>query len=92
MRGYDDFKKHALGKRKDMKLKQYWYNPKSGKVWPFDGHYGGDEALIKLVDASWNRVVWGCDMLIDNCCDPEADCLELRQDWAKAIEAMQPAS
>ncbi len=32
------------------------------------------------------------DMLVDNCCDPESDCLELRQDWAKAIEAMQPAS
>jgi hypothetical protein len=38
------------------------------------------------VDCMWSRVVFGCDMLIDNCCDPASDCLELRQDWAKAID------
>jgi hypothetical protein len=38
------------------------------------------------VDCMWQRVVFGCSMLIDNCCDPEADCLELRHDWAKAID------
>jgi hypothetical protein len=37
------------------------------------------------VDCMWSRVVFGCDFLIANCCDQEADCLELRQDWAKAI-------
>lgn len=30
---------------------QYWYDPKRGKAWPFDGHYGGDDKLIKLTDA-----------------------------------------
>ena len=54
--------------------------------------WGGRMVRRPGVDTSWNRVVWGCDMLIDNCCDPEADCLELRQDWAKAIEALQSAS
>lgn len=38
------------------------------------------------VDCMWSRVVFGCDILIDNCCDPEADCLELRQDWASQVE------
>lgn len=38
------------------------------------------------VDSSWRRVVFGCDVLIDNVCDPNADTLELRTDWAKAIE------
>ena len=47
--------------------------------------WGGRMARRPGVDTSWNRVVWGCDMLIDNCCDPDADCLELRQDWAEAI-------
>jgi len=30
---------------------QYWYDPKRGKAWPFDGNYGGDDKLIKLTDA-----------------------------------------
>lgn len=30
---------------------QYWYDPKRGKAWPFDGHCGGDDKLIKLTDA-----------------------------------------
>ena len=30
----------------------YWYDPERGKAWPFDGHYGGDEKLTKLVDPS----------------------------------------
>jgi|SRR5690606_14984439 len=29
------------------------------------------------IDWRWRRVVWGCDILIDNCCDPDADTLEL---------------
>lgn len=37
------------------------------------------------VDCMWSRVVFGCDMLINNCCDPESDCIELRKDWEKAI-------
>jgi hypothetical protein len=30
---------------------QYWYDPKRGKAWPFDGHHEGDGHLIKLIDA-----------------------------------------
>ncbi len=30
------------------------------------------------VDCSWSRVVFGCDMLIDNVCDPNLDYLDLR--------------
>jgi len=26
----------------------------------------------------WRRVVIGCDVLIDNCCDPDKDVLALR--------------
>jgi hypothetical protein len=37
------------------------------------------------VDCAWSRVVFGCDMLINNACDPDADTLELRPDWAKLI-------
>lgn len=37
------------------------------------------------VDCAWSRVVFGCDMLITNACDPDADTLELRPDWAKLI-------
>lgn len=47
--------------------------------------WGGRMVRRLGVDTCWTRVVVGCDMLIDNCCDPEADCLELRQDWEKAI-------
>ena len=39
------------------------------------------------VDCSWSRVVHGCDMLIDNVCDPNVDYLDLRPDWAQAIAA-----
>lgn len=53
--------------------------------------WGGRMVRCSGVDTSWNRVVWGCGMLIDNCCGPESDCLEPRQDGAKTIEAMQPA-
>ena len=31
---------------------EYWYNPKTGKVWPYDGTYGGDDKFVKLVEAS----------------------------------------
>ena len=39
------------------------------------------------VSHSWFRVVFGCQILIDNCCDPDADTLEFRPDIAKAMEA-----
>lgn len=29
---------------------QYWYCPKSGKAWPFDGDCEGGDKLIKLTD------------------------------------------
>jgi len=30
------------------------------------------------LDWRWRRVVIGCDVLIDNCCDPDKDVLALR--------------
>jgi hypothetical protein len=36
------------------------------------------------VDCAWSRVVFGCDILIDNCCDPNADTLE----WKPEIEKL----
>lgn len=41
------------------------------KMW---GHHGPGVA------SSWRRVVFGCEILIDNCCDPAADTLEWRPD------------
>lgn len=45
------------------------------------GHWNGREG----VEASWMRVVNGCDVLIDNVCDPDVEVLELRKDWAEVI-------
>ena len=39
------------------------------------------------VGSAWSRVVCGCQMLIANCCDPDADTLEWRPDVAAAMEA-----
>lgn len=36
------------------------------------------------VDCAWGRVVFGCNILIDNVCDPAKDVLELRPDLASA--------
>jgi hypothetical protein len=38
------------------------------------------------VDCSWSRVVFGCDILIDNVCDPDASTLEWHPDFAKELE------
>ncbi|MBL8815993.1 MAG: hypothetical protein JNL58_08170 [Planctomyces sp.] len=37
------------------------------------------------VDASWRRVVFGCDVLIDNVCDPNADTLEWKPEYAEKL-------
>ena len=29
---------------------EYWYDPKRGKAWEYDGTYGGDQKFIRLVD------------------------------------------
>lgn len=48
----------------------------------------GELVLGKLseVTRSWSRVVYGCQTLIDNCCDPDADTLEWRPDIQKFLE------
>lgn len=38
------------------------------------------------VDAAWSRVVFGCEILIQNVCDPDADTLEWKPSIAKQIE------
>lgn len=37
------------------------------------------------VSCSWRRVVFGCEMLIENCCDPELTYLEWRKDVAEFL-------
>lgn len=37
------------------------------------------------VDCAWQRVVFGCDILITNVCDPNSDVLEVRPDWAAKL-------
>lgn len=44
------------------------------------------------VGPSWRRVVMGCGILIDNCCDPEADTLEWRKDVAAFLETQEQAA
>ncbi len=44
------------------------------------------------VDASWRRVVFGCDILIDNCCDPNSDTLEWRPDIAMFLATAEPTT
>ena len=59
-----------------------------------------DERLLDLIRAAWNergpgvgtawrRVVWGCDTLIANCCDPDSDVLEWRKDVREWLESQQ---
>jgi hypothetical protein len=38
------------------------------------------------VDSAWSRVVFGCEILIQNVCDPDADTLEIRPDWAAILQ------
>jgi hypothetical protein len=37
----------------------------------------------------WRRVVWGCDMLIDHCCDPNLDYLALKPELANKEQKVQ---
>lgn len=58
----------------------------------------GTERLFELIEDAWNptgqgvgtswrRVVYGCEILIDNACDPDADTLEWRPDLKALMEA-----
>lgn len=38
------------------------------------------------VDSAWSRVVFGCEILIQNVCDPDSDTLEWKPSIAKQIE------
>lgn len=48
--------------------------------------WGGRFVRRPGVDSAWSRVVHGCDMLIDNCCDPNASTLEWKPEIAKQLE------
>ncbi len=39
------------------------------------------------VDCKWSRVVLGCSILIENCCDPELDYLEWKKEIRELVEA-----
>ena len=41
---------------------------------------------VSGVGSSWFRVIWGCDVLIDCVCDPDADTLEWKPELAAKIE------
>lgn len=40
------------------------------------------------VDCMWSRVVFGCDNLIDNVCDPNLDYLEFKPEILAKLEAV----
>lgn len=42
------------------------------------------------VDCSWSRVVFGAQILIDNVCDPNADTLEWKPEYAALLAAAEP--
>jgi hypothetical protein len=37
----------------------------------------------------WRRVVWGCEILIENCCDPNLDYLALRPELLNSEQNVQ---
>ncbi len=49
--------------------------------------WGGRMVRRPGVDTSWNRVVWGCDILIDNVCDPNSDVLDWKPEYAEKLAA-----
>lgn len=70
----DEFEEDSIDLTDEMfvkKLRELW-----GRRF---GHQG--------VDVAWNRVVWGCDLLIDNVCDPDSDTLEWKPEYAKKLAA-----
>ncbi len=44
------------------------------------------------VDCAWSRVVFGCQILIDNVCDPNADTLEWKPELAALLAAAEAAT
>jgi len=47
------------------------------------------QTWFKRVDFRWRRVVVGCDILIDNCCNPVVDYLELKPELAGEDEKFE---
>jgi hypothetical protein len=48
-----------------------------------------DQFSRGLVRACWRRVVYGCDILIDEVCDPAADTLEWKPEIAKLLAEVE---
>ena len=44
--------------------------------------WGGPGTRERTVDSAWFRVVFGYSTLVEACCKPDSDVLELRDDWA----------
>ena len=38
----------------------------------------------------WRRVVWGCEILIENCCDPSLDYLALKPELQNDAKTTTP--
>ena len=49
-------------------------------------------SLFVDVAACWRRVVFGYEMLVNNCCDPDSDVLEWRADVLKLIPSIDDRS
>lgn len=48
-----------------------------------------DQFGVGLVGACWRRVVGGCDLLIDQVCDPTAETLEWKPEIAKLLAEVE---
>lgn len=59
-------------------LREMW----GGRLWGA----GVDRLRGAGVDCAWSRVVYGCGILIDNACDPNADTLE----WKPELVGLLP--
>ena len=45
----------------------------------------------KKIGPAWPRIVWGCEMLIGHCCDPDSDTLDWRPDIRRFLETQEAA-
>lgn len=81
----DDDKKMILSIQKEV-IKEYGYNE--------DSEITNKLTLLEFIkrkyktcDLHWNRVYWAANVLIDNACDPNEDCLAWHPFIERAMES-----